>query len=397
MFLILALVLPALVTIGIAISPLWPLTEGSYSSKQTNYKRLGIFCLSSYIMAGIVSGIMYYCAHQAIFDKEVWHFKIVGIRYEEKWTTEESYTVTIDDGDTTDSEGHTHHHSHTETRYRTDTHGPYWNAIDEVNHEHSIDPACYDHWASVWKNQKLAGIHNGSAAGCDRPITGKIFLANWTHKFDTIFPWCEFHTYENRPRHCNSVFQFKEPTKELEELYPRPAQVNNDAAIISYGPMVQGSEALYIERVNALLGPKYLIHTMLILFSKDADRSRVDDVLCAWRGVNKNELVTFAAIENGKVKWCEVHSWMDNTTIHGNIADGMMKTNFDIVAYGDLLMKYVPKQWQKKNFHDFDYLRVELGIGWKIAALALILLGMFGIYFFVDDKIDDYSRYGRYY
>ena len=387
MFLLIALCLPAVIILGIILSPIWPLSTDSYYSKRLSIKKLWIFSLASFIVSGVVCAILYWSAYAKLMDREVWHFKIMSICHQEEWTTEESYTVTIDDGDTTDSEGHTHHHSHTETRYRTNHHGPYWTAQDERGIDHNINPHEYTSWAKIWSNEKQTGIHKGSSAGGDRSITGRIFGCKWTRDFDKIYPYSEINFYENKVRHCSSVFKGKEPTKELEAKYPRPAEIGNTSSVIGYSASLPTIDVQMIDRVNAHLGPKYLVHSILVILNKNADRSQVDDILTAWRNVNKNELVTFICLDGKTVKWCEVHSWMDNTTIHAAIRDVMIDGDFSAKKYADTLMLEIPKHWFKKNFHDFDYLKVEISPGWKIAAVSIILLAMVCLYFLIDNMI----------
>jgi len=345
-------------------------------------KKLLIFSLASFVMSACVSGALYGFAAMSIMDKEVWHFKIFTIRHEEEWTTHETRTETYTTG------SGKHQTTHTKTVHYTENHGPYWTAIDERSSEHRIDSSEYDKWSKVWGNQLQTGVHKGSSAGWDRSITGKIFECKWTRDFERIYPWDEIHHYKNKVRHCSSVLKYREPTKELEKLYPRPAESGDCSPVLCYGASLGAADIQRLRQVNAELGPKYLVHTLLVLFGKDADRSKIDDILSAWRSVNKNELVTFLALDGGStVRWCEVQSWMDDTTIHATLRDALVAEPFTARRYSDLLMQYVPKQWKKKNFHDFDYLRVEIPIGWKVIAILVVIGGLVGIFVVVDQKV----------
>jgi len=115
-------------------------------------------------------------------------------------------------------------------------------------------------------------------------------------------------------------------------------------------------------------------------------RDVVHDILRAWQGPNKNELVTFISLEGDKVLWCEVHSWMDDTTLHGMIRDRMILAPFTIENYGFFIMEYVPKHWARKEFEDFEYLEVTLHWGWTLAAFILVMAISFGCYFFIDNS-----------
>ena len=59
-------------------------------------------------------------------------------------------------------------------------------------------------------------------------------------------------------------------------------------------------------------------------------------------------------------------------------------SNFDAKKTSDILMDVVPKYWHRKDFKkDFDYLSVDISIGWFIASIILTIGvaigGFFGV------------------
>ena len=384
MFLLITLCLPALFILGITISPQWPLSTGRACDRKLSRTKLWRFSWISFIISALISGGLYGISHHALMDREVWHFKNVKVVHQEEWTTDETRTRRV--YSYTDSKGNAHYR--TETYHVTEHHGPYWDAIDERGCEHTIDPGTYSRWAKIWNNQRQSGVHKGSSTGFDHAMTGRIFECNWTKDFERIYAYSEIHTYENRVRHSNSVFKGKEPTKELEAQYPRPAEVGNTSSVIGYNTSTSIIDAESIDQVNAQLGPKYLVHSILVVLNKNAVRSQVDDILTAWHNVNKNELVTFICLDGKKVKWCEVHSWMDNTTIHASIRDALMEGDFSTKKYVNILMLEIPKHWFKKDFRDFNYLEVEISSGWKITALILVILAMVALFFLIENTVE---------
>ena len=336
--------------------------------------------------------------------KEVWNLSVIGIRHEMKWTTEESYTVTVSDGTTTDSDGNVTHHSHTEIRYKTVTHGPYWYSIDEYGNEDSIDQNEYDKWKKIWANEKQTGMHKGSSAGWDKKIDGPILECQWPKTFETIYPKTEIHTYVNKIRVSNSVLKFGEATKKLKAKYPRPVDKWNTSPVISYGAGVSGADLLFLQRVNAAFGRRYEIHAMLILLGKDDGRGVVTDILTAWQGPNKNELVTFVSVDGQQVRWVEVHSWMDNTTLHATLRDELMGQPFTARRYGELLQQHVPKLWKRKHFTPINaYLKVNISAGWIwLAVISSVICGVVS-YLVIENHMGngrtwgDDSAFWRYY
>lgn len=392
MFIIVPVLLPIIAVVIILASPYWCITQGTYDERNENKKKLGIFFGISFLASAIISGILYGCGTLKVYDKEVWNYRIVRVSHEERWSEEESRTREVPDG--TDKDGNTIYR--TETYYVTEYYGPYWKAIDEYGEIENIDENTYKYWVKVWGNEKKVGEHRGSAAGFDTPITGGIFNSDWPQNFETIYPYSSIHTYKNKVRYSHSVLKYKEPTKQLEKAYPRPADLGNFTPVLSYGRNFSDEEVLLLRRTSASLGSRYLIHPILVAFGPDANRSVVDDVLSAWRGPNKNELVIFASFYGDVVKWCEVHSWMDDTTIHGMIRDEMMEGKFTVKKYSDLLRKTVPKNWRKKSFKDFDYLRVEVAWGWKIGALVASIISMIiAVVAIQNYGYSSYSTYSR--
>lgn len=368
--------------LAILASPLWCVTRGTYCERRANRIRLFVFFLCSLGLCALVSGAMWGCGSMKEWSKEVWNYKVVRVRHQEMWTTHETRTETYTTGSGKNQR------THTRTVHYTEKHGPYWTAIDEYGDGHGIEPSTYEQWKRTWANEKKTGENEGSAAGFDRAVSGGIFECDWTQDFDRIFPWADIHTYKNKVRCSNSVLKYREPTEELAKKYPRPADSGNTSPVISYGRAFSGEEVELLRRTNAQLGRRYLVHPVLVVFGQDVSRGVVDDVLSAWQGPNKNELVTFVSLRGDEVVWCEVHSWMDNTTIHATVRDEMMAGGFSAKVYSDMLRKHVPKLWLKKDFRDFDYLKVEMHWGWKVGSLLVSLVGLVVVFLLVDRNVE---------
>jgi hypothetical protein len=380
----------------------WPVFrwEGAESDSEIarNWAKFGLFLISNILACILFAWLSWAGAVQKMKFNEVWNYKVTGIRHEMQWTEEVTYTVTVDDGDTTDSEGNVTHHSHTETRHRTDTYGPYWHSIDEYGDVSGIDQSEYDYWKAVWNTERQTGMHEGSSAGWDQKIDGPIFECYWPKTFETIWPTCEINSYVNKIRVSHSVLQWGKPTPEQLAKYPRPVDQGNTMPILNYGGVpVTADEALYLRRVNAFFGVEKQIHTMLVLFGKEADRSVVQDIMMAWSGPNKNELITFISLDGSKVRWVEVQSWMDNTKLHGVMADEIMGQPFSIRRYGDLLLKHVPKLWHRKHFTPINaYLKVDIHPGWIILAVFLSIIAGVVSYFVIENLCVSKAEYWRY-
>ena len=326
-----------------------------------------------------------------MYASEIWNFKNVAVQHEEKWTERESRTRQVYTG--TDSKGNAQYR--TETYYVTETYGPYWKAIDEYGETRTIQKETYALWKKNWGNEKKTGVHKGSSAGFARSITGGIFKSVWPGTREKIYPQSTVHTYKNKIRCSQSILKLKEPTPELIEKYPRPADTDNLDPIVGYGTKFAYDQQLKLRQLNADFGKKYEIHVMLVVF-QDQDMGIVDDVLSAWRGTNKNELVMFIGVDGRQVKWADVHSWMDDTTIHAIMRDKIMEEKvLSIDKICADLDKAVPQYWKRKEGADYEYLKVDIHWGWFVMALALSLGCCVGA-MIVINKLEDKHSYRRF-
>jgi hypothetical protein len=403
MFILIPVIISLLATLVIFLSPVWPVKNVSASEKQFNLKKTGVFLAATVILTSLISLLMWVFGTLNVWDCEVWNYKVVKIRHDEKWTEKERRTRQVACGTETyytgsgkDRRKHTRTKYKTEVYYVTETYGPYWKLTDEYGETHNTDEPTYNYWKNVWANEQRIGEHKGSAAGFfDTPITGGIFESKWTNDFAKICPYADIHRYKNKVRYSHSVLKLQEPTPELLAKYPRPADQGNTSPVISYGSpkiKISDDDVMLLRRVNASLGVQKRIHAMLIVFW-DEPRTVVDDVLMAWRNPNKNELCTFISLGADRtVNWVEVHSWMDNTALHGTIEKGLAGEKFYMEKYADLLLKNCPRMWTKKDFRDFDYLRVDVSSGWKIASLVLCLIAVVGAFVVVEKTMSDDFR-----
>jgi len=302
-----------------------------------------------------------------------------------RWTTHETRTETYTTGSGKNEQ------THIRIVHYTETHGPYWTSIDEYGSESSISESEYNHWKAVWKNEKRTGMHKGSSAGFDRSIDGPIYECLWPHTFDTIWPHAEIHKYVNKIRASHSVLKYGEATPQQLERFPRPADKKNTSPVVIYGGLnASGADMLFLQRINASLGRSREVHPILVVFGKDEPRGAVTDALTAWQGPNKNELVTFLSLDGQTIRWVEVHSWMDDTTLHAVLRDELMGQPFTVKRYGELLQEYVPKLWHRKHFTPINaYLRVAIHPGWIFLAFFLSIATGVGSYFVIDRTTED--------
>lgn len=383
MFWWIPVIIPLVGIIVILISPLWPIAKWQGARYvyeiQENYKKFGLYAFVNIIICILIAALCWLGAISKTRFPEVWNYKITGIRHEMKWTTEELRSRQVPCG--SDEDGHTQYC--TEFYTETETHGPYFIATDEYGLENFIYETEYIKCKSLWKNEQQTGMHKGSAAGWDKKIDGPIYECSWPNTFETIWPGTSIRRYVNKIRVSNSILNYGEATKEQKSRFPRPADKGDTSPFINCGgPNISDNNLLYLKQVNASLGKQYEIHPMLVVFGKNETRGVVTDVLSTWQGPNKNELVTFMSLDGQEIKWVEVHSWVDDTTIHAVLRDELMGKPFTVQRYGELLRKFVPKYWHRKHFTPINaYLHIPISSGWVV--FGVILSTVSGVFSFI--------------
>jgi len=395
-FILFTILLPLLVALGILISPLWPM------KKVVNRKKFGILIGSSVIISSIVCGGLYFGAHRKLYFKEVWNYKRVSIKHEEKWTTHETRQERYQSG--TDSKGNPTY-SYRTVHY-TEYHGPYWTVYNEYETGHNffsgtrISQSEYNKWAKIFGTEKKTGIHKGSSYMA-KAITGGIYEAHWPGTFDTIYPHSEIKEYVNKARVSkNTITKLSKPTEAQKKKYPRPVNSGNTNPIISYGPSFSKKDMLLIRRCNAFLGRKHEIHAMIVAFNSKDGRGQIREVLTAWEGTNKNELIMFVGLgQDRKVEWCEVHNWLSlgDSTVNNMWRDHVMGKKFDISHVAKGLLEFVPKHWSRPQAVTIDYLKIDIHWGWGLAAFLSVMLITTASFFVVEYKIfENVDEFGEY-
>lgn len=332
--------------------------------------KLKTFCIITVICA-ISLFSCYFISESSYYFKEVLNYKVSSVKHQERWSEKVIYTVQVASG--RDSKGNTTYR--TETRTRTDYHGPFWYAMLENGKELSISESEYNHWRSVWNNEKHVSTKIGTAKWCDNKVDGKCFESYWTNEFKDIYPYPIISRYKNKIRKSNSVFKY---SSNYENFGKHPVEQNNSDAIICFGTNVSNNDIELLNKVNAYLGYRKEIHIITILIA-NRDINIVNDIISSWQGLNKNELAVFIGVDNDKnIKWCYVQSWLDNTKLHGIIEDEIiLSKKINIEKIKDIYMNNINNNWNRKQFKDFDYIRQSTELRYYV--IGFIVFAIFSI------------------
>lgn len=199
------------------------------------------------------------------------------------------------------------------------------------------------------------------------------------------------HSYKNKIRTSHSIFGFthidEEEARKLSLFdYPKLSTTDvktlfgdfydtNQNPILGYTPTKD--ELTLWQYINGYYGvTKQFRAYVLVYYNKPA--SIVKDQMSYWEGGNKNEMIMCFGVDSTSnlIQWFEAFSWCDKPTFEVNFRSYMNSqdsTKLDLIALGNWVEKIGVKYWERKEFKDFDYIKVELN-GTQLFWLFIIIL-----------------------
>lgn len=345
----------------------------------------------------LILGISYGTYYRNIcYYNEFWNNQVIKVAYYEPWDEKVScrhpeYCTRTVTRTHTDSKGHTYTTTELERyqcgwqhAYDVDFHPEYWEGILDNNNDIFITKDIYNLYKSLWGNSVFIDLHRNF-----HTIDGNKYESSWNNELLTIFPYTTIHSYKNKIRACPSIFGFKTASKELKEKFKSPAESRNTHVIYNYDTSINinGMDE-YLQKINASLGLKYQIHNLVLLFNSDKYSAEViNDIKSAWKGPNKNELVTLIGINSNKeIAWCQLMSWIDDTTLHAKIRREIIDLKqFSDIKICNIILDNVKKLWHRKHFADFEFLKFELPLWIIILTFIISVISniISGIVFFI--------------
>lgn len=199
----------------------------------------------------------------------------------------------------------------------------------------------------------------------------------WDRTPNHIYDLTKEHNYNNRIKAVQSrtIFKYGEITKnkakEL-ELFEYPTNKNHHQSPI-LGRTVTDAEEQYIRFLNGTLG-KDKEFRMYILFFENKDLEISEMQKAYWQGGNKNEFIVCLGTQKDSIVWCNAFSWCDKPKLEVATRQYFIenpKTN--LVEYGKFIKPKINSDWERKEFKDFNYIRVGLTKGEYVWLLFIML------------------------
>lgn len=326
-------------------------------------------------------------------DDEYWGGLVVTAEHYEDWNERvpctHSYEVCSGTGE---YETCTTQYRHA---YDVDYHPEYWKLTDTNGISTRTSQSTYRRLVRKFGNRTFVDLGRHYHTN-----DGDKYVTRWPKTRETAEPMVSKHTYENRVKASRSVFNYQEVSvadQTRYELYEYPALNGHRAnPILGDG----GSSTLKARNrllfVNGKLGPRKQVFIWVLVFkNQPRDAGHLQEAL--WVGSNKNEFVVTVGVDSAyRVEWSHVFSWTKQDRLKIDARHFVEEQDtLDLVALVDWLEVNVAKQYQRREFSEFEYLKVEPPF-WAVLLIYLLTLAAnIGVSYYVVHNEYEEPRYGR--
>ena len=107
-----------------------------------------------------------------------------------------------------------------------------------------------------------------------------------------------------------------------------------------------------------------------------------------WKGGNKNEFILCVGTSGNKIKWTKVISWTEVETLKVAVEQDVLRMDtLNIMSLVDYIGKTVPEKFVRKQFSDFNYLKIEPSMTsiWITLAITIIISVGIGVFVVMND------------
>jgi len=255
---------------------------------------------------------------------------------------------------------------------------PRWWAKLSDGSVRNISNSAFQRLSNTWGGATFIEMHRPSFTK-----DGDAWKSVWKGDEATLQPWTIEQAWENRIHAARSVFGYSPvdtAVKRRLKLVDYPTGSGPDK------PQVLGtSDSLadaMLRRRNARAdsaGP----NIFLIVFDGQGPAAgRAQEAL--WEGGNRNEFVVCLGRAKNRTTWVHIFSWTPDKKLVIEVRDLLEeRDSLTLPQIADSLASRVIPRWKSRDFHEFDYLRIQptpraivfasllalatcLGIGWWV-------------------------------
>lgn len=225
-----------------------------------------------------------------------------------------------------------------------------------------------------FKNQSFKDMHRDY-----HTKDGDKYYSVFPGDFDKLEYVVSKHTYENRVQASEDVFNFPDVLpEEVKEygLYEYPKiQKFKQRSIIGYDdPKLD----LYLNKKNALIGKSKEVRVFFVVYdNQPKDAAFMQKAY--WKGGNKNEFIVCLGKSGNKVQWCEPITWSESTKCISKVRNYVMSNDsFNLKQYIDYTHSTIKSDFKRKQFSDFDYIKIYMttnSLLWCLGVIIFLCIG----------------------
>ena len=315
-------------------------------------------------------------------DTEYWGGYAVKIRHYDEWDEWIDRTCTRMVAVGTDEDGNTiYEEEEYDCSYRQ-YHSEYW--VYENNITHHEVPINKELFEKIRKQFNTKMVFVDMHRNYYR-IDGDAQDYFWNGKRETIYTITIPNSYRNKVKASNSIFNFEKISKkEAKQLglfeYPNIIELDQNPILNKTNVYFTKNEIDAVKYVNGFYGGKKQFRTYILLFNQSDGIEKANKQQSYWQGGNKNELVVCFGIKPDKtVDWCYAFSWEDSQKMAIKTMEQYRNNEkLQLEEFSEWLINNL-NNWKRKEFADFEYIKITLSQGQLIALFILTLLVNIGI------------------
>ncbi len=341
---------------------------------KVQYWEYAVVLIPSVLMILLLNYVM---VQSRISDTEYIGYDVVSVKHYERWNEWIHKTCSV-----THCSGSGKNRSCYTTYYDCSyckNHPEYWVMVTSKGHELEISEEYYTYLIHKFSTRTYF-------VDMDRhyyTINGDMYQTDWSKTIQTAHSVTFTQSYENRIKASHSVFKLEdikpEDAKKMKlNDYPDVNEYYQDC-ILNYKQ--SEIEERKIHYLNGYIGNKVQARTFIVIF-KNQPQSIAYKHRSNWEGGNKNEFIICIGVDSltNRINWVKSFSWMDVPILAVDIDSYISsQQKLDVNNILDYLIKKEPNEWHRKNFHDFDYLKIEVTstqLYWIIFIVMIMNIGI---------------------
>lgn len=314
----------------------------------------------------------------SIRSEEYWGSFVERVEYYEEWDEWIDQTCTREcccdkDGKNCSTETY-------DCSYRRH-HDPEWLLINTIGETISISKQEYERIKRKLGNSTFIDLNRDYYR-----IDGDMYASKWGHDASNAIPVTTLHYYENRVKASDaSVFHFDDLDEEdiahygLKQYPPITDSYKMDAVLGDSTSDAARANAK-LKYLNGALGHSKQVCVFLLVF-KNQPLEAAFKQEAYWKGANMNEFVVCIGINDDReVQWGKVISWTTNERLKIDVTNMLnQQKRLNLLSIVDQLHPMIADGFQRRDFHEFNYLTVEPPTWAIVLTYVLVILVNVGL------------------